>query len=122
MYRPTLRCDESYRDYLNKLFQATTLDRNQLIRAAIFYASNNDGFKQMLKPYTKTSSLPAPPWTINNHAVWLEQTLDNRAEGRDVSNEGDYRERTTATPAHNPSPRRDGQIRKEGAVHTIVFS
>lgn len=35
MYRPTVRYAECYQQYVDKMFLSTTLDRNQIIRAAL---------------------------------------------------------------------------------------
>ncbi len=36
MYRPTVRYDDVFKEYIDSLFHATHLDRNQIIRAALF--------------------------------------------------------------------------------------
>ena len=35
MYRPTMMYDDTFKKYVDGLFHSTTLDRNQIIRAAL---------------------------------------------------------------------------------------
>ena len=44
MYRPTVRYDDIYRTYVDRLFKATKLDRNQILRCALFAAAYNHQF------------------------------------------------------------------------------
>ncbi len=51
MYRPTVRYDEAFWDYVNALLHATNLDRNQILRAALFTAAYSREFHELLRPY-----------------------------------------------------------------------
>lgn len=85
IYRPTVRYDASYRDYVNDLFHSTTLDRNQLIRAALFIAAHSEDYTRLLKPYMKKDVLfPRPKWSATDHAVWLEQCPVKEEQKGDV--------------------------------------
>lgn len=85
-YRPTVRYADVFRDYINSLFHATTLDRNQLIRAALFSAALSDEFQELLTRYkTKDVSLPSPLWCFDQHEIWLEQCPKTAGGGKDVN-------------------------------------
>lgn len=76
MYRPTVRYDDQYRKYVDELFRATTLDRNQIIRLALFSAAYS-------KEFTDVTSLSQADWPRDQHRLWLEQTYttEERREG-----------------------------------------
>ena len=74
MYRPTVRYDDIFREYVDSLFQATDLDRNQIIRAALFAAAHSKEFQNLLKSYKKKDvPVPSPLWKLEQHCFWLEQ-------------------------------------------------
>lgn len=74
MYRPTVRYDDIFREYVDTLFQATSLDRNQITRAALFAAAHSKEFRNLLKPYKKKDvPLPPPLWKLEQQCFWLEQ-------------------------------------------------
>lgn len=84
MYRPTVRYDDVYKSYVEDVFKATTLDKNQIIRLALFAAPFSPLFNAQLKKHM-TSSLPSPNWEVTEHGLWLEQTYQKREEGSDVN-------------------------------------
>lgn len=73
-YRPTVRYHSIYRTYVDRLFQATELDRNQIMRCALFTAAHNPIFLALMKKY-KMSDVPLPssPWKTSSHQLWMEQ-------------------------------------------------
>ncbi|WP_256242057.1 hypothetical protein [Bacillus sp. V3B] len=74
MYRPTVRYDDIFREYVDTLFHATNLDRNQIIRAALFTAAHSKEFRNLLEPYKKKDvPLPSPLWKLEQQCFWLEQ-------------------------------------------------
>lgn len=74
MYRPTVRYADVFRDYIDKLYEETTLDRNQIIRAALFTAAHTKEFQKLLSQYKKANSpLTLPNWRIEDSFYWLEQ-------------------------------------------------
>jgi hypothetical protein len=90
MYRPTVRYDDVFRDYINNLFHATHLDRNQLIRGALFAAAQSKEFQTLLKPYQKKDvPLPSPLWKAEQHCFWMEQSPKIKGEGGDVNANND---------------------------------
>jgi hypothetical protein len=85
MYRPTVRYPDIYKKYVDKLFHATTLDRNQIIRAALFGAAYSQEFlKQMYIYKKKDVTLPSPLWQLDQMELWLEQNPNIREE-KDVN-------------------------------------
>ncbi|MEI5909440.1 hypothetical protein WAK64_20640 [Bacillus spongiae] len=118
MYRPTVRYSDEFRDYVNQLFQSTTLDRNQIIRGALFAAAHSKEFHSLLKPYLKDDVLPpSPTWSIDDDRLWREQSANKREGGKDV-NHDDSRgkgENEKAAGAVGERKRRD--VSKEKDVH-----
>jgi len=61
MYRPTVRYDDIFREYVDSLFHATNLDCNQILRAAFFAAAHSEKFQNLLQPHQKKDvPLPSP--------------------------------------------------------------
>lgn len=81
-YRPTVRYNSIYRTYVDALFKATTLDRNQIIRCALFSAAYDNRFLELMSHYKKGDvPLPSPLWQESDHQLWLEQGLLKEEEG-----------------------------------------
>ncbi|MCJ7992845.1 hypothetical protein MUB15_32785 [Priestia sp. OVS21] len=84
-YRPTVRYHSIYRTYVDSLFHATELDRNQIIRCALFTAANNPVFLALMNQY-KVSDVPLPssPWQPSSHPLWMEQepNLEEKGGGK----------------------------------------
>lgn len=81
-YRPTVRYNNIYRTYVNALFRTTTLDRNQIIRCALFAAAYNNRFLELMSHYKKGDiPLPSPLWQDSDHKLWLEQGVLKEEEG-----------------------------------------
>jgi hypothetical protein len=88
MYRPTVRYDEVFRDYVDSLFHATTLDRNQVIRLALFTAGHSKEFYDVLSKYKRAADVPTLPsakWRPDQSRLWLDQTYLERGEKGDVN-------------------------------------
>ncbi|MCU7741199.1 hypothetical protein [Priestia megaterium] len=81
-YRPTVRYHSIYRTYVDSLFQATELDRNQIIRCALFTAAHNPVFLALMNQY-KMSDVPLPssPWQPSSHQLWMEQEPNTEEKG-----------------------------------------
>lgn len=77
MYRPTVRYSDIYRTYVNNWFHATVLNRNQIIRCALFTAAHNPLFLQIMNQYKKSDvTPPSPLWSLSDDQVWLEQDIE----------------------------------------------
>ncbi|WP_416435084.1 hypothetical protein [Priestia megaterium] len=73
-YRPTVRYHSIYRTYVDSLFQATELDRNQIIRCALFTAAHNPVFLALMNKHKRSDvPLPSSPWQPSSHPLWMEQ-------------------------------------------------
>jgi hypothetical protein len=59
VYRPTVRYAPEFREYVDAVFRATTLDRNQIIRAALFAAAYSKEFQDILLKF-KRKDVPLP--------------------------------------------------------------
>ncbi|MED3954692.1 hypothetical protein P4603_21625 [Priestia aryabhattai] len=81
-YRPTVRYHSIYRTYVDSLFQATELDRNQIMRCALFTAAHNPVFLKLMNQY-KMSDVPLPssPWQLSSHPLWMEQEPNIEEKG-----------------------------------------
>ncbi|MBY0124505.1 hypothetical protein [Bacillus sp. S/N-304-OC-R1] len=99
MYRPTVRYDESFRSYVNAIFHATHLDRNQIIRAALFAAAYSKEFRELLDPFKKKNApFPFPEWTLNDNRYWMEQSIKENERGKDVNVNDRRTEKTSEAP------------------------
>lgn len=77
MYRPTVRYSEVYRTYVDAWFHASVLDRNQIIRCALFTAAHNPHFLKLMNQYKKSDvTPPSPLWSQSNNQVWLDQDIE----------------------------------------------
>lgn len=86
MYRPTVRYDDVFKTYVDDLFRATHLDRNQLIRGALFAAAHSNEFRELLQPFLKKDvPLPSPQWQLCDGHFWKEQSPKIKERGKDVN-------------------------------------
>ncbi|MEH7466124.1 hypothetical protein V7195_06355, partial [Priestia megaterium] len=94
-YRPTVRYHSMYRTYVDSLFQATELDRNQIMRCALFTAAHNPVFLALMNQY-KMSDVPLPssPWHPSSHPLWMEQEPNIEEKGGEYD---DLERKGTAT-------------------------
>jgi hypothetical protein len=84
MYRPTVRYDDVFKEYIDGLFHATHLDRNQIIRAALFAAAYSKEFQELMTEHKKKDvPLPPPLWKSNQHRYWMERT-PKKEGGKDI--------------------------------------
>jgi hypothetical protein len=94
VYRPTVRYADVYKQFVDKLFHATTLDRNQIMRAALFTAAHSKEFLDVIQCNKKKDvPLPSPPWELSDSHYWREQEPKTAREERDVN---DYNGRKTS--------------------------
>lgn len=71
MYRPTVRYDDVFKEYVDAVFGATDLDRNQIIRAALFVAAHTPEFRSLLQSYREgDKNIPVPPWSKQDDHYW----------------------------------------------------
>lgn len=86
MYRPTVRYDDVFKQYVDDLFRVTDLDRNQIIRGALFAAAHSKEFHRLLEEHKrKDVLLPHPSWQLSDSHYWKEQRLKIKEGGKDVS-------------------------------------
>ncbi|WLR43830.1 hypothetical protein LC087_06830 [Bacillus carboniphilus] len=80
-YRPTVRYDERYKKYVDELFKATTLDRNQIIRLALFSAAHSNEFLNVIQQYKRVDvPLPSPSWSVTDADLWRYKSVENAKE------------------------------------------
>ncbi len=85
MYRPTVRYDDRFRDYMKDLFHATNLDRNQIFRLSLFLLGHTQEGKDFLSQHLKQGCpLPLPKWGISDHGLVMDSWVDTLEEGKDV--------------------------------------
>ncbi|MCJ7840488.1 hypothetical protein MUB24_06050 [Lederbergia sp. NSJ-179] len=86
MYRPTVRYADVYKSYVDDLFQSTYLDRNQIIRAALFTAAHSSVFLKLMNENKRPDVLlPSPLWQLDQPELWMESNPKFEKERRDVS-------------------------------------
>jgi hypothetical protein len=96
VYRPTVRYAPVFSDYVNSVFQAMTLDCNQIIRAALFAAAHSERFYSILKQYQKKDvPLLRPNWNVGDHELWLEQCPAMVRRGENVNADSTRRRKTS---------------------------
>ncbi|MCV9884687.1 hypothetical protein [Metabacillus halosaccharovorans] len=125
MYRPTVRYSDTYRDYINSIFRATTLDRNQILRLALHAAAHSTDFQQAISKYKRDDvPLPLPTWNLDSTGFWMENTQQTKERGvrhanlsRDRQTETIVgtttrtpRPQTTSDRCEQPIKRREGEV------------
>ena len=81
MYRPTVRYDDVYKVYVENICNSTHLDKNQIIRAALFIAGHTEKFTEIVTPFLKKGmSLPLPLWGEEQDVLWLKQKANDAHE------------------------------------------
>lgn len=112
-YRPTVRYDDRYCDYIDQLHDVTTLSRAQIIRLALFSAPFSPLFNAQIGKFSKcevsTSSPPSPMWEVVDRGLWMEQSFIKEEEkGSDVN--GNQEE--ICIIGEQPSEGRIGEVHK----------
>lgn len=101
MYRPTIRCADIYKDYLDSLADVTGLDRNQLIRLALFSAPFSNLFIAQVEQKAVDVPIPSPIWKVYDHDLWLEQDPKQEKGGMDVNAKCRRTEAASVTPRND---------------------
>lgn len=113
MYRPTVRYDDIFREYVDSLFDATNLDRNQIIRAALFAAAHSKEFQNLLEPYRKKDvPFPSPLWEIEENCYWLEQRPKIKKSAEETA---DVKDKRNEISKGSSAPNNCKEIRKRDA-------
>lgn len=73
MYRPGIRMDNVYKEWVDELFHASKLDRNQIFRLALFVAAHSNEFRQELEPYMKPGKAFPVKWQLSESDLWQKQ-------------------------------------------------
>ncbi|MET3322557.1 UNVERIFIED_ORG: hypothetical protein ABIC97_005705 [Peribacillus simplex] len=74
VYRPTVRYPDVYKNYIENVYIATDLDRNQIIRLALFVAAHSIEYKSILQKYKIADvPLPCPDWGLDEEGYWTDQ-------------------------------------------------
>jgi hypothetical protein len=74
VYRPTVRYPNTYEKYVRELDESTHLDRNQIIRLALFMAAHSSEYQAILKKYKKADViLPQADWGRDEEGCWKNQ-------------------------------------------------
>jgi hypothetical protein len=71
MYRPTVRYHDIFKEYVNDLFHSSRLDRNQIIRLALFAAPYSSFFQQELKHTQKKGVSVVAGWRLTDKGLWV---------------------------------------------------
>lgn len=85
VYRPTVRYHSTFKTYVDDLFHATHLDRNQIIRAALFAAAHSKEFQTIIHSNKKKDvPLPCPKWLLDQPELWRESNPEIKERREDV--------------------------------------
>lgn len=87
-WRPAIRCDSTYRNYIDSLHASTILDKNQIMRLMMFVAAHSHEFIEILTEYKRdgVTTLPIAPWHGWEDAYWLNQTYKSKSVGVTIEN------------------------------------
>ncbi|MGJ9383255.1 hypothetical protein [Salipaludibacillus sp. CF4.18] len=87
MYRPTVRMDDVYRDWVESVQESTGLDRAQIIRLAIYAAPFSDVFKEQISQRKQgDTTLPPPAWErVSDGGAWRNSTWKREEREGDTS-------------------------------------
>lgn len=81
-YRPTVRCDVRFKDYISEVSEATGIDRVQVIRLALFSAPYSAVFRQEIARQVKSGKvIPEPVWGMEDGSMWLNPQGDDQLRG-----------------------------------------
>lgn len=85
VYRPTVRYPDVYEKYIKQLDEATHLDRNQLIRLALFISAHSNEYRAILESYKKADSLlPQADWRKDEDECWKNQNYIPRPKNQET--------------------------------------
>ncbi|MEY9870487.1 hypothetical protein ABIE66_005993 [Peribacillus sp. B2I2] len=74
VYRPTVRYPDVYKNYIENVYKVTDLDRNQIIRLALFIAAHSKEYKSILQKHKIADvPLPCPHWGRDEESCWKDQ-------------------------------------------------
>jgi len=114
-----VRYADEYKTYIDQLFHATTLDRNQLLRCALFSAAHSKEFHQIISHFKKKDvSTPLPVWPIDDWRWWKVQDIEKLHGGMDVNVINNRKsDDEKDSPTHDPGGKinRDGNESVQGA-------
>ena len=79
-----VRYDDLYQVYVDEMFQATNLNRNQIIRLALFTAPFNQEFLNQLDKFKK-KPLPRVYWEVTDSGLWMDREFKKEEERRGVN-------------------------------------
>lgn len=90
MYRPTVRYNDRFKEFVDNVYEVTTLDRNQILRAALFVAAHTPAFRSLLNSHLSGDGIiPVPNWSVNDSQLWKcntrEETVDGCSQDKEVN-------------------------------------
>lgn len=84
-FKPSVRYDAQYKQYVDTLKKETGLHGAQIIRLALFTAGSNPEFITKLKQYTDgVLEMPDPEWDQRDDNMWLLQQGDGDGDAEPV--------------------------------------
>ncbi|MGJ9381549.1 hypothetical protein [Salipaludibacillus sp. CF4.18] len=95
MYRPTVRMDNVYRDWVEGVQKSSGLDRAQIIRLAIYSAPFSEVFKEQINQRKQgDTTLPPPMWkgdsdgSLWRNSTWKREKREGDTSGIDEARTG----------------------------------
>ena len=84
-YRPSVRYSEAYEKYVKAVDESTHLDRNQIIRLALFIAGHSSEYQSILEKYKKPdTTLPRAYWGLEEDGLWKNQNYIPKPKAQEV--------------------------------------
>jgi hypothetical protein len=81
VYRPTVRYPDIYKNYIEDVYKATELDRNQIIRLALFVAAHSKEYTSILQKHQSADvPLPRPDWRLDEEGCWKDQHYSKKQD------------------------------------------
>jgi hypothetical protein len=113
MYRPTVRYSDEYKKYVDAVFHTTTLDRNQILRMALFVAAHTNEFNSIVNNYKKGDvPPPSPAWSLSDQSLWMESNPKIEGEGETSSDE--FRRETSVEKFNGDFERSRNEVKRFG--------
>jgi hypothetical protein len=126
MYRPTVRYDDRFAEYVQELKECTSLDGNQIMRLALFLLGHTKEGKDVLAFYS-SSPLPVPNWSINDAVLWYGKESNFKfAEGETLTPKGvtsnvNHHENRLPGPEGTAARCNDGEVCRETTKKKIRY-
>lgn len=115
MYRPTVRMDDVFKDWIEKLVKETGLDRAQIIRLSIYSAPFSEVFQEQInKRRHGDVNLPPTAWERDSDGdLWRCSIWNNKEREGDVSGINETGKGVSEKFSHQVERRTESDVREK---------